>query len=115
MDNSSVKVAGDNTWLLLLVVCCQKFEPAPHPVQEETVNAAPLKLTVLAVVSLILPVCEIVNRGRPLDEAVKRSPIPELSTTSPANDVCPDNDAIGIVPLMVLVPLVPRTSKIPRG
>ena len=39
------------------------------------------------------------NLFDPDDEAVKRSPLPELSTTNPAKlEVCPDNEAKGVRP-----------------
>jgi hypothetical protein len=41
--------------------------------------------------------------------AVKRSPVPVLSTTNPAKEVAPDMDAIGCVPF------VARTSREASG
>src|SRR3989304_10284982 len=38
------------------------------------------------------------KRLRPEDEAVKRSPVPELSTTRAAREVAPEMEATGMVP-----------------
>src|SRR5207244_2212215 len=83
--------------------------PPAHPVQEATVRFAPLKLTELAVVSVILPFCVIVNLGSPDDEAVNKSPTPELSTTREAKDVLPEIEATGKVPVFT------RRSSVARG
>src|SRR6266481_209796 len=45
------------------------------------------------------PFCVMTNLFNPLEDAVKRSPTPELSTTSPAKDVAPETDAVASVPL----------------
>jgi hypothetical protein len=47
-----------------------------------------------------LPLLRIVNLVAP-DFGCERLPTPELSTTSPANDVCPETDAVDRV-LIVL-------------
>ncbi len=57
----------------------------------------------------MLPEFKIVNFVAPLFEAVKRSPRPRLSVMSPANEVCPENEAIGSVPLIA------ETSKVADG
>jgi len=38
------------------------------------------------------------NRERPEEEAVKRSPLPELSTINPAKEELAEKDATGTVP-----------------
>lgn len=40
----------------------------------------------------------ITNRLKPEDEAVNKSPAPELSTTNPAKDVLPEMEATGRMP-----------------
>jgi len=56
-----------------------------------------------------LPLLNITNFVAPDLEAVKRSPVPELSTTSPATVVAPAIEAVG-APLVVFC-----TSSVARG
>src|SRR5579871_6183126 len=60
-----------------------------------------------------LPFWVITKRFSPLEEAVKRSPVPELSTTSAANDVAPETEATGRVPFSALTSKVPREGTVP--
>ena len=57
----------------------------------------------------MLPFCLMTKRGRPEEEAVKRSPEPLLSTRRAAKEVWPDMEAAGVVPDR------PRTSRVARG
>jgi len=58
---------------------------------------------------VIVPELLIVNFGTPPVLAANKSPDPELSTTSPAKEVLPDREAMGVVPEL------PRTSRVARG
>src|SRR5579872_1259899 len=57
----------------------------------------------------ISPLFCITNFGAPLLLAVKRSPEPDWSTITPALVVAPENEAIGVVPVL------PRISKVANG
>ena len=57
-----------------------------------------------------LPLLRMVNLVAPDLEAVKRSPVPSLSTINPAKVVEPEREAIGCV-----AEPAPRTSNLARG
>ena len=57
----------------------------------------------------IRPLCLMTKRFNPDEEAVKMSPTPLLSTVREANEVAPEIEATGIVPLLL------RISRVARG
>ena len=54
------------------------------------------------------------KRLRPEEEAVKRSPTLELSTTKVAKEVAPEIEAVGVVPLEARASRVARGEVVPK-
>src|SRR6266702_346886 len=70
--------------------------PAPLPSSDMILDPIPAT-----------PFWLIINRGNPEEEAVKRSPTPELSTVKAAKEVLPDTDAVAWVPFTLRISRVP--------
>src|SRR6185369_1871683 len=58
-----------------------------------------------------LPFCFITNLLNPEEDAVKRSPFPLLSTTSPANEEFADTEATDVVPAKAALPVTLKSAE----
>lgn len=88
--------------------------PVPPRVSSRAVSEErrPLVLYITPVAKFAIvtfPALSTTNLVAPDLEAVKMSPEPELSTTSPAREVEPEMEAMGVVPEL------PRMSSVLRG